>query len=87
MTMKISTKTLTSLLRFHRSMSTSSPSSSTPSQKLVVKTKEFILTGKRFFKSREQFEMRIKSQYQVIKVAPHELQNKYMRCSVWILVW
>ncbi|MCL7043102.1 hypothetical protein MKW94_012729 [Papaver nudicaule] len=28
-------------------------------------------------KSREQFEMRIKSQYQVIKVSPHELQNKY----------
>ncbi|RZC68293.1 hypothetical protein C5167_031548 [Papaver somniferum] len=28
-------------------------------------------------KSREQFEMRIKSQYQVIKVSPGELQNKY----------
>ncbi|KAI3882580.1 hypothetical protein MKX03_010699 [Papaver bracteatum] len=28
-------------------------------------------------KSREQFEMRIKSQYQVIKVSPNELQNKY----------
>ncbi|KAI3882581.1 hypothetical protein MKX03_010700 [Papaver bracteatum] len=28
-------------------------------------------------KSREQFEMRIKSQYRVIKVSPGELQNKY----------
>ncbi|MCL7026474.1 hypothetical protein MKW94_030163 [Papaver nudicaule] len=28
-------------------------------------------------KSREQFEMRIKSQYQVLQVSPHELHSKY----------
>ncbi|MCL7027153.1 hypothetical protein MKW94_027304 [Papaver nudicaule] len=103
MTTKNPSKTLTNLLRFHRSLTTSSSSSSNPSQKLVVKTKEFsdssspakgsssslirlperrkVYTVNRSphidKKSREQFEMRIKSQYQVIKVAPHELQNKY----------
>ncbi|KAI3872010.1 hypothetical protein MKX03_009870 [Papaver bracteatum] len=94
-------KNLVNLFRFHRSLSTSSSSTSPQYQKLIVKTQAFSSpsdsssskglirlpeTRKMYTvnrsphidkKSREQFEMRIESQNQVIKVSPNELQNKY----------
>ncbi|KAI3927575.1 hypothetical protein MKW92_048992 [Papaver armeniacum] len=89
MTTKYPSKILVNLFRFHRSLSTSS---STQSQKLIVKTQGFShqhhrqvlihlhhhqkeegvyseqITPHIDKKSREQFEMRIKSQYHVVKV-------------------
>ncbi|KAI3908699.1 hypothetical protein MKW92_020971 [Papaver armeniacum] len=102
MATKSPSKKLVDILRFHRSLSTSSSSTSPQSKNPIVKTQSFSLpsdssssskclirlpeTRKVYTvnrsphidkKSREQFEMRIKSQYQVINVSPNELQNKY----------